>query len=138
MMDAERNRNRDIELLTACKPTLLEVSLLREKDAEERRAYIGSQRMDGMPRGNGRDGGMEEAIIRQEALHSQRISQMKAYEEKVAVAEMILRKVDIDIRPIIRMLYVDQMPVWRVAQIAHMSESTVKRIKSAAEKKDRF
>lgn len=138
METATKNRNRDIDLLTACKPTLLEVALLREKDAEERRAYVGSQRMDGMPRGSSSGGGMEEVLVRQEEMHKKRISQMKAYEEKVAVAEMVLRKVDITIRPVIRMLYVDQMPVWRVAQIAHMSESTVKRIKSAAEKRDRF
>lgn len=131
------NVNRDIDILITCKPALIEVGALRERDVEEQRIYLGSPRLDGMPRGSG-GGGMAEALVHAEKLHKQRVAQMNTYEEIVGVCEMILRKVPLGIRPVVRLLYVDQLPIWRVAQIANISESTVKRIKSDAENKEKF
>ena len=131
------NLNRDIDILITCKPALMEVSALRERDMEEQKAYLGSPRLDGMPRGSG-GSGMEEALMHAENLRRQRVAQMNAYEELVTVCEMILRKVPMQTRPIVRLLYVDQLPIWRVAQIVHISESTIKRIKADAERKEKF
>ena len=136
-MALKGNRNRDIDILIMCKPALLEVGALRERDMEEQKAYLGSPRLDGMPRAGG-GGGMDEALVHAENLHKQRMAQMNAYEETVNVCEMILRKVPLGIRPIVRLLYVDQLPIWRVAQIVSASESTVKRVKAEAEKKEKF
>ena len=41
-------------------------------------------------------------------------------------------------RALIRALYVEQMPIWRAAQVTHMSEATAKRIKADYEKREHF
>lgn len=130
--------NRDIYTLKSCKGMLDEIRMLREKDDSERRALIGSPRMDGMPHGGG-GSGLEDVLTRTQAIHAMRIKAIEDYEKQVAACEAVLRKIpNTTHRALIRALYVDQMPIWRAAQVTHMSEATAKRIKAEYEKKESF
>ena len=138
-MDAgQRIYNRDIYLLKGCKGMLDEIRMLREKDDSERRALIGSPRFDGMPHGGG-GSGLDDVLERAQAIHQKRLQSIEAYEKQIAESERVLQRVENTThRALIRALYVDQVPIWRAAQITHMSEATAKRIKAEYEKKERF
>lgn len=138
-MDAgQRICNRDIYLLKGCKGMLDEIRMLREKDDSERRALIGSPRFDGMPHGGG-GSGLDDVLERAQAIHQKRLQSIEAYEKQIVECERVLQRVENTThRALIRALYVDQVPIWRAAQITHMSEATAKRIKAEYEKKERF
>ena len=138
-MDAgQRICNRDIYLLKGCKGMLDEIRMLREKDDSERRALIGSPRFDGMPHGGG-GSGLDDVLERAQAIHQKRLQSIEAYEKQIAECERVLQRVENTThRALIRALYVDQVPIWRAAQITHMSEATAKRTKAEYEKKERF
>ena len=130
METGQKNRNRDIYMLKGCQGLLDEIRMLREKDSSERRALIGSPRFDGMPHGGG-GSGLEDVLARAQAI--------QAYEAQIAECEKVLQRVDNPThRALIRALYVEQMPIWRAAQVTHMSEATAKRIKADYEKREHF
>lgn len=133
------NKNRDIAVLLTCKPMLAEIRALRDKDREEQNAYIGAVRSDGMPRAAFAAGdGMTDILIRAEDIHQKRLWQMDEYEKQVRVCEIILRKIPVENRLIARLLYIDQMTIAQVARNAHLSESSIKRIKREMEDKETF
>lgn len=135
----QNNKNRDIAVLLTCKPMLAEIRALRDKDREEQNAYIGAMRNDGMPRASFSSGdGMTDILIRAESMHQKRLWQMDEYEKQVGICEIILRKIPIEIRLIARLLYIDQLTIAQVARNAHLSESSVKRIKGEMEEKETF
>lgn len=138
-MQEQKNRNRDIYTLRCCKGMLDEIRLLAEKDASEQRAIIGSPRYDGMPHGGGGGRGLDDVLAQAQSIHEARMRAIERYERQVAECEAILLKIaDTNHRALIRALYVDQLPVWRAAKVAHMSETTVKRIKSYYESREHF
>lgn len=133
------NKNRDIAVLLTCKPMLAEIRALRDKDREEQNAYIGAMRNDGMPRASFSGGdGMTDILIRAEDIHQKRLWQMDEYEKQVRVCEIILRKIPVENRLIARLLYIDQLTIAQVARNAHLSESSIKRIKREMEGKETF
>ena len=133
METGQKNRNRDIYKLKGCQGMLDEIRMLREKDSSERRALIGSPRFDGMPHG------LEDVLARAQAIHEKRLQAIEAYEAQIAECEKVLQRVDNPThRALIRALYVEQMPIWRAAQVTHMSEATAKRIKADYEKREHF
>lgn len=138
MNDGQKICNRDIYLLKGCKGMLDEIRMLREKDDSERRALIGSPRFDGMPHGGG-GSGLDDVLERAQSIHQTRLQSIEAYEKQIAECERVLQRVgNTTHRALIRALYVDQVPIWRAAQITHMSEATAKRIKAEYEKKEHF
>lgn len=138
-MQEQKNRNRDIYTLRCCKGMLDEIRLLREKDASEQRAILGSPRYDGMPHGGSANSGLDDLLERAQSIHEARLRAIERYEAQVAECETILLKIaDTNHRALIRALYVDQLPMWRAAEIAHMSETTVKRIKNYYESREHF
>lgn len=138
-MQEQKNRNRDIYTLRCCKGMLDEIRMLTEKDAAEQRAILGSPRYDGMPHGGGAGRGLDDLLARAQSIHEARMHAIERYEAQVAECEAILLKIsDTTHRTLIRALYVDQLPMWRAAEIAHMSETTVKRIKSHYESREHF
>lgn len=137
-MEPQKIRNRDIYTLKSCKGILDEIRMLREKDESERRAMLGSPKYDGMPKGSG-TGGLEDVIFRAEKIHKARMRSIRAYERQIAACEAVLQKIpDTTHRALIRALYVEQMPIWRAAQVTHMSEATAKRIKAEYERMEHF
>ena len=134
----ETTKNQDIVLLRACKGMLDEIRMLRERDETEMRALLGSPKLDGMPRGAGGAGGIEDVIARAQDIHAARLKKIDAYEEQIRICEAVLEKAPAAHRALIRALYVEQMPIWRAAQVVHMSEATAKRIKAEYEKKSGF
>ena len=138
METGQKNRNRDIYKLKGCQGMLDEIRMLREKDSSERRALVGSPRFDGMPHGGG-GSGLEDVLARAQAIHEKRLQAIEAYEAQIAECEKVLQRVDNPThRALIRALYVEQMPIWRAAQVTHMSEATAKRIKADYEKREHF
>lgn len=131
-------KNRDIGILLMCKPMLGEIDELRRTDVEEQKAILGAIKLDGMPHGSSRNSGLEDVVGRAEAIHKRRIQLIDAYIAKIDAAEVILQKIPPEQRSVARLLYVNQLPIWRVADIVSMSESTVKRMKSEMEKKATF
>lgn len=76
---------------------------------------------------------------RAQAIHEKRLQAIEAYEAQIAECEKVLQRVDNPThRALIRALYVEQMPIWRAAQVTHMSEATAKRIKADYEKREHF
>lgn len=139
MNDGQRIRNKDIYALQCCKGMLDEIRMLREKDDNEQRAMLGSPRYDGMPHGQGGARGLDDVISRAQDIHEKRLRSITDYEKQVAECEALLQKIENTThRALIRALYVDRLPIWRAAQITHMSEATAKRIKAEYEKKERF
>ena len=137
-MEPQKIRNRDIYALKSCKGMLDEIRMLREKDESERRAMLGSPKFDGMPKGNG-GGGLEDVISRAQEIHEARMRSIGAYEKQIAACEAVLQRIpDTTHRALIRALYVEQMPIWRAAQVTHMSEATAKRIKAEYERREHF
>ena len=137
-MEPQKIRNRDIYALKSCKGMLDEIRMLREKDESERRAMLGSPKFDGMPKGNG-GGGLEDVVSRAQEIHEARMRSIGVYEKQIAACEAVLQRIpDTTHRALIRALYVEQMPIWRAAQVTHMSEATAKRIKAEYEKRERF
>lgn len=137
-MEPQKIRNRDIYALKSCKGMLDEIRMLREKDESERRAMLGSPKFDGMPKGNG-GGGLEDVVSRAQEIHEARMRSIGVYEKQIAACEAVLQRIpDTTHRALIRALYVEQMPIWRAAQVTHMSEATAKRIKAEYERRERF
>ena len=137
-MEPQKIRNRDIYALKSCKGMLDEIRMLREKDESERRAMLGSPKFDGMPKGNG-GGGLEDVVSRAQEIHEARMRSIGVYEKQIAACEAVLQRIpDTTHRALIRALYVEQMPIWRAAQVTHMSEATAKRIKADYEKREHF
>lgn len=135
---ASKNRNLDIDTLLMCKPMLREIEALGEIDREEQKAILGAQRLDGMPRASGHENDLGDVVAKADDIHARRLELINAYIAKVNACEMILQKIPVEKRNIARLLYVHQLPIWRVAGIVFMGETTLKRIKSEMEKKTRF
>lgn len=133
-----KNVNLDIDSLLMVKPMLLEIEELRRQDVEEQKAVLGSQRLDGMPHGSSHNSDLGDVVSRAEALHQRRMQQIDAYTAMIDAAEVILRKIPVKQRTIARLLYVNQLPMWRIANIVGLSEITVKRMKADMESKTRF
>ena len=113
-MEPQKIRNRDIYALKSCKGMLDEIRMLREKDESERRAMLGSPKFDGMPKGNG-GGGLEDVVSRAQEIHEARMRSIGVYEKQIAACEAVLQRIpDTTHRALIRALYVEQMPIWRL------------------------
>lgn len=136
--DIVQVHNLDIDILLMCKPMLREIEELRKTDSEEQKAILGALKLDGMPRGSSHNNDLGDVVERAEAIHNKRVQLIDAYIAKIEAAEMILRKIPMEQRNVARLLYVNRLPIWRVAQLVSMSESTVKRLKAEMERKSRF
>ncbi len=126
----------DIQALRDCQGMLLEIDRLRELDDREQRAIIGRQRLDGMPHNHGGDSGLDDLIERAEDLHERRIEAIDRYVKQVDRCEQILSGIeDITLRVFARAHYVEQIPIWKAAQMVHISVSTANRLKAEMEKR---
>lgn len=131
-------RNRDIVKLLQCKYVLQEIKSLEADIAKEDWSMVGAIRYTGMPRGGGRHG-LDDAYEHIERLREMRTAKIREYTQLVEECEEILSRIkELPHRVLARSLYIDHLPIWRAAQIAHMSESTVKRLKAEFEKIEHF
>lgn len=132
-------RNRDIMWLLKIKPALRELELQKQKIREEEKLLSGAgMNMSEMPKAKGAGRGLDAGIAALDALMEQRQELMVEYASLAQGGEVILMRIPMENRTLARMLYVEQLPVWRAANAAHVSESTAKRKKSEMEELEHF
>lgn len=127
--------NNDIRILRGCKPLMAEIEYLNDKIKKERELLTGrGVPLSDMPKGSGEARDTYDELTAIEQLFACRREKIIAYSEQVRTAEKILAGVpDTNLRMMYRFLYVEHMPVWKVAHRVHMSESSIEKKKAKAE-----
>ncbi len=127
--------NNDIRILRGCKMLYQEIDYLNNKIKQEQVLLTGrGVPISDMPRGGGAGKDTYDELDAILQLRDERRRKILDYVDQTIKAERILAGVaDPLLRMTYRLLYVEKMPVWKVAREVNMSQSSIERRKADAE-----
>lgn len=127
--------NKDLETLKRCNSIKREIALLNKMIEEDREKLYGSiVVLDDQPKAKGSPYGKEYMLLSLIDKEDKRVEIIAEYQKMLDEAEELLKKViDSTRRNVIRLCYIEQLPIWRVAELCFVSERTVSRIKKELE-----